>query len=365
MTAPRRCPARGRAARGCRGGGLAFGLAFGLVLGLVLALARPARAQPLAQQPRLVVANVQTRAAQLFQDARLDRDAGAIGLAADKYREALQLWPHPLIHYDLALVLIELRQPVEAAEHLEEVLARGAAVPKPQLEDARKKLHELLEDKIATVMVTCPRQGARVSIDDQHVLTVGMKQSPLRFDMARVVRVRIGWHMFVAQMPGDEADVVVRRYIGRSARTEIIRLEERWEHRRRWEHHAWVPWTVLGGGAMIGLTGGALHWSAQTRYDAIEQQGQACFSPECASIPAGRRTYADTLRAFGLISYGFAGVAVATGGVLMYLNRPIAHRIKNARANAAPGPTPARRRMASLVPLVGPDGGGVMVVGRF
>jgi hypothetical protein len=367
MTAARRRPAR-RPAVPERG---LLGLACELVLGLILALAQPVRAEPITLLPRLVVADAQARATQLFEDASRDRDAGLIGQAARKYRDALQLWPHSIIHYDLALVLIELSQPVEAAEHLEEVIKRGPTElgkGAPQIEDARRKLRELLAHEIATVMVMCPRQGARVSIDDKYVLTVGMKTDPLRVDMARVVPVRIGWHMFVAQMPGEAADVVIHRYIGGSARTEIIKLEERWEYRRRRPHLAWVPWTVLGGGVGIGLAGGALQLAASASYQQYDRRLDDCTSGGRACDSSGfvhLRDRGDLERALGIIGYSVAGVAIATGGVLAYLNRPIAHRIKYAHANAAPGPARALERMAAIVPLVDPDGGGVMVMGRF
>jgi len=335
-----------------------------VLLGLGLALARPVRAQPVALQPRLVFVSAQARADELFEDAGKDRDAGLIGQAARKYRAALRLWPHPTIHYHLALVLIELDQPVDAAEHLEAAIALGAQEPERQ--HARQKLDELLARELATVVITCPRPGAQISIDNDHVLTV--EKDRLHTGMTRVRRVRIGWHTFAAQMPGDAADVVIRRYVDRSTRPAVIKLEEQWTYRRRWEGRVWAPWTVIGGGVLLGLTGGALQLAASASYQQYERRRDACSSDGRSCDQSGfayLRDRGDLERTLGIVGYGIAGAAIVTGGVLAYLNRPVGHRIKQARIDGEPRRRQAPRPSAAIEPLVSPDGGGVMVMGRF
>src|SRR5688572_9697989 len=46
--------------------------------------------------------------------------------AVDKYREALKRWDHPAIHYNLALALLNLDQPLEVNKHLDKAMQYGA-----------------------------------------------------------------------------------------------------------------------------------------------------------------------------------------------------------------------------------------------
>jgi len=329
-----------------------------LLLGLTALLtAADARAQA-PSPPRQLLAQIQ--ASQLVEDARKDRDAGLIRQAAAKYRTALSLSPRSIIRYELALVLIELGEPAEAAGLLEEVVRLGPEAIDHQLAKlahARTRLEDLLAHKLATVVVICRTEGAVVSVDGEDLFTA--KGLP-RSTMARLKRLEVGWHTFMAEMPGDAADVAFRRYIGPAGTTTTVELKEQWEHRRRWPGLTWEPWAMLGGGALIGLVGAQLEWDA---YEA-NRQLDACGSsngPSCdldrhdelqAQVIAERRN--------GMIAYWIGVPMLVTGGVLAYLNRPIAHRVKDDHRREAPAP-----REVSIAPFAGPGVEGVMVMGRF
>jgi len=349
----------------------ALALALGVTLALGLA-ARSAAALPFELLPRLASASFESRAAQLVEEAGKDRDAGLLGHAADKYRDALRLREDSVIRYNLALVLIELRQPVEAAELLEEVIRGGAAGlggRAAELQRARQKLQYLLEHELVTVRVTCPRHGAKVWIDNQLVFTA--QRAGSRIDITRVQRVRPGAHTFVAEMPGDEANVAFGRSIGPAGTTVAVTLEERWEHRRRWPALTWQPWALLGGGAAAGIVGVVLQRRAAASYDRYQERVAACLldGHRCdATNFADLRAQGDTRRALGLVAYGVSAAALVTGGVLAYLNRSVAHRLKQPRRHAVHADALEAIEAIEaieIVPFAGPGLGGAMVIGRF
>jgi len=89
----------------------------------------------------------------------------------------------------------------------------------------------------------------------------------------------------------------------------------------RWP--AWLPWTVFGAGFALGGAGGLVERFALAQEDKHDKEVAAkCMPVRCATDPApGTRDSAARANAFaiGLISVGAA--TVATGAVLLYLNR--------------------------------------------
>src|SRR5438128_85746 len=53
----------------------------------------------------------------LFREANILLNDGLFARAADQYRAALKHWDHPAIHYNLALALVNLDQPVDAFDN--------------------------------------------------------------------------------------------------------------------------------------------------------------------------------------------------------------------------------------------------------
>jgi len=313
-------------------------------------------------------------AARLFEEANRDLDDSLPAKAADKYREALKLWPHPAIHYNLALALIELRQPVEVAEHLEKAIEHGLKGLNNQadkLQQAKKYL-EIVKDQIATVEVSCQKEGAQVSIDSKPAFTVE-KGKPNVFKG----RVPVGKHTFLAQKPGF-ATSVDAPFIGPREpfriELKLYTAEELTRFKRRWPHRTWAPWAVIGGGALIGLAGGGLQWSAASTYQRFNAALQRCSEDvgglSCdANGFTNLRDRGDTRKTLGTVGYGVAGAAIVTGGLLLFLNRRVSYlittdeyRMEELRKQQKQQQQP---RTVSLVPLVGPGMGGAMVMGRL
>src|SRR5687768_7442231 len=60
------------------------------------------------------VSNERQQAAQVaFREGNVQLNNGLFVQAVDKYRSALTHWDHPAIHYNLALALLNLDQPIE------------------------------------------------------------------------------------------------------------------------------------------------------------------------------------------------------------------------------------------------------------
>ena len=341
-----------------------------LLLGLGALLgAGSARAKSLAlSRPQPLEQFFGHRAKDLLEEAREDRNAGLIGQAARKYRVALPLSRslESIIRYELALVLIELGQPVEAAVHLEAVIERGTEGlhgERTKLAHARQQLQELREHKLATVVVTCPIEGAVIFIDNQQVFVV-RRGRPRTY----VGQIRAGKHMFVAELPGEQGGVHLLREIGPAGTTVRIELAPQRVHKRRWSGMAWAPWTMFGGGALIGVAGRTLQTRAQASYDEYERGSRDCMTGSCDGDRIRSletlRDDGDTRRRLGIAAYAIAGAAIATAGVLAYLNRPVAHRSKHGRRGIDPK-QPHEQKDVSISPLAGSGVGGVMVMGRF
>jgi hypothetical protein len=310
-------------------------------------------------------------AAAIFDEANEQLDASLPAKAADKYREALKLWPHPMIHYNLALALIDLKRPVEVADHLEKAIEHGIEGLNGQTDklDQAKRLLEFTLDQLATVEVSCQKEGAKVSIDGKHVFTVE-KGKPNRYKG----RVPIGKHTFVAEKPGYatpvDSPLIDKRETFR-IELKLYTAEELTRYRRRWEKRTWAPWAVIGGGALVGLVAGGLQWSASSSYNEFDTKVARCtadaMNGSCdASQFTELRDSGDTKRMLGTVGYGIAGAAVVAGGLLVYLNRRVSYQITTDEYRMEElRKQQAKQKSVSIAPLVGPGVGGAALMGRF
>ena len=310
-------------------------------------------------------------AAAVFDEANEQLDASLPAKAAEKYREALKLWPHPMIHYNLALALIDLKRPVEVAENLEKAIQHGIEGLNGQTDklDQAKRLLEFTLDQLATVEVSCQKEGAKVSVDGKHVFTVE-KGKPNIYKG----RVPIGKHTFVAEKPGYatpvDSPLIDKRETFR-IELKLYTAEELTRYRRRWEQRTWAPWAVIGGGALVGLVAGGLQWSASSSYDEFDTKVARCtadaMNGSCdASQFSELRDSGDTKRMIGIVGYSVAGAAIVTGGLLVYLNRRVAYQITTDEYRMEEiRKQRAQQKSVSIAPLVGPGVGGAAVMGRF
>ncbi|HEU0036576.1 MAG TPA: hypothetical protein VFQ53_38450 [Kofleriaceae bacterium] len=300
----------------------------------------------------------QQAAYKLFQEGNAQLNDGLFKAAVDKYREALKSWDHPAIHYNMALALMNLDQPIEVHDSLTAAIKYGAApLEKDKYEHAKEYLL-LIEKQLAEVEVSCDKVGAKVSVDGKEVFTVEAGK-PNRYR----AMVRIGKHTFVAEKTGYNAQIDAP-FIepGQKFRIELklYTAEELTRYKRRWSA-TWMPYAVIGAGAVVGLAAGALELSAQSSFDEYDAAVTKC-SMEGACEASGSitslRDSGDTKRTLGYIGYGLAGATVATGVLLIYLNRETSYQITADEYRRD-------SRAVSVAPIVTPGMAGAVIHGKF
>src|SRR6188508_2423642 len=81
----------------------------------------------------------QKQALLLFREGNALLNQGLFARASDTYIKGLVSWPHPAIHYNLALAQMNLDQPIEAFENFQKAIVYGdAPLEKDKLEHAKE-----------------------------------------------------------------------------------------------------------------------------------------------------------------------------------------------------------------------------------
>lgn len=299
----------------------------------------------------------------LFHEGNVQLNDGLFMKAVELYRSALTHWDHPAVHYNLALALLNLDQPIEVFDSLNKAIEYGPAPLEKEKYEHAKEYMMLVEKQLANIDVSCSKAGAKVTIDGKEVFT-----GPGSYK----ARVRIGKHTFVAEKPGY-ATGLDAPFIGPG---ETFRIElklytadELTRYKRKW-HRTWAPYTVIGGGVFFGLIASALELSAKASYKDFDTQVAKCNSDTGTNAGcdvnspnlAGLRDNGDSMRTLGFVGYGIAGAAIVTGITLIYLNRNQSYQISSDdyRREQLHKATPV-----TVTPIVAPDMAGAMVFGSF
>jgi tetratricopeptide (TPR) repeat protein len=299
----------------------------------------------------------QAQALKLFREGNGLLNDGLFARASDVYRKALEAWPHPAIHYNLALAQMNVDQPIEAYENFQKAIVYGdAPLEKDKLEHAREYML-LLDKQIANVEVSCDKPGAKVSLDGKEVFVAPGKYK---------ARVRIGRHTFVADKKGYQTRITAP-FIGPGEHFRIeLKLytaEELTRYNRRWDA-TWMPYAVIGGGVAVGIAGVALELAAGSSYNDYDKQVAACNidNAGCPTTDALNdiRKSGDTKKMLGYVGYGVAGGAIAAGLLLAILNRPQPYQIRPEDLQEE-----QEQRSVSITPVVTPQMAGAMVHGTF
>jgi hypothetical protein len=284
---------------------------------VVVAAHGTASAQPWAAG---VAPKTQTRANDLFAEgnALFAREAHAPALA--KYTEAIALWDHPVIRFNMAVTLVRLDRFLEAAEAIDRSLRFGRE-PFPTTEQHRQALdyQKLIARQVGTVEATCSQAKVDVALDGQRWFTCPGTQQR---------RVLAGKHLVVAEASGHftrSLRVDVTGGAVSNVRVELQRIDT--VGQLEYPTRRWIPWSVAGGGAAIGL-GGLLVWLAgrdqltQYRENFLQACPQGC---DLDGEPA-LRDQRDSALFKGKVgaSLMFVGVAALAGGTVwnLWFNTP-------------------------------------------
>lgn len=228
--------------------------------------------------------------------------------AVDEYREALEYWEHPAIHYNLARALDSLGRPLEAYAYMEKALRYGEAAFAAREYAQVLNFQRLLDQKLAELVIVCEEEGVAIALDGRQLFTgPGTVKE----------RVLPGEHLLVAHKPRQA--LFTRQLTLRAGRRTTIALETR----QRWT--SWAPWLVAGTGALVGITGGLLQRRAQDnmhryRKAFLLQCAKGCTDDDAAGLTA-RRQRALWQSRFGVAAMITGGSALVTGTILVVFNQ--------------------------------------------
>ena len=241
--------------------------------------------------------------------------------AAEKYRAAIALWDHPMIRYNLAITLIRIGQPLEAAEHLDQALRYGERpFPSRAKYDEGLDYQRLIAGQLGFVAASCTQPGVEILLDGA---------SWFACPGSRTQRVMSGEHTLVAEHPRYVTRVARDFVAGGATMTHAFTLQS-FDEAVRYEYpmRRWVPWTVTGAGAAL-LAVGASVWVVgrsgedDARARSILVCGDGCTDRERAAAGLDDDFATATLQrriGIGIIVGGV--IATATGAYLAITNRP-------------------------------------------
>jgi hypothetical protein len=275
--------------------------------------------------------------------------------AAAKYREALSHWNHPGIHYNLALALLNLDQPIEVYNHLEAALKYGPAPLDADKFEHAIRYRALIEKQLARIDVRCDKpDGAVVTMDGTRLF-----MAPGRYEGL----VRVGQHTIVAERRGFVG--VQQTPTLPPAETTKIELrmftaEQLTRYKRRWP--IYVPVAVLAAGVVAAGVGGILNWQATESFHAYDSGITKCSvgSVTGGCMPngelAGKRSSGDAMQGSAFALYAVGAGLVAAGGVLLYMDRARPYHVEQGETAQPP---------VVVAPVLSSKSGGATVTVRF
>jgi hypothetical protein len=313
---------------------------------------RAPSARPVTEWSRGVSDANQRRALQLFQQGNVFFEQAKYTDAVAKYELALAAWDNPNIRFNMAVCLINMRQPLVAWEHLTRALRFGEAPLGKRLFSEAMTYQAALTSSLAELTVKTTQPEVKIMVDGGQVL-VGNGE--------HTMKLLAGKHQLVATRTGYVTDSrALDLPAGEPVMTEItltpekvkVKLQVRREnYERRWRW--WLPWAVAGSSVVFGAIGGGLYASARSeirRYD--DDLRELCpMGCDPATIPEPLKNREAAARRKSGIAIGMwcgAGALAITGGVMAILNRP---RKVEERTSGGPGPTALLRRVVPELAL--------------
>jgi hypothetical protein len=250
----------------------------------LLVCAGPAGADGSLPWARGVAEDRQRSANALFEEGNQLFGQQAHGPALEKYKEAVALWDHPMIHFNMAVTEIKLDRILDAALDLELALRFGRRPFAPELYEQALDYQRLLGGRIGELEVRCEQPDVKVEVDGKPWLTC-----PGR----RKLRVLAGEHVVVGERSGflpQSARLVVGGGAVVGHRVRLVSLES--AATIEYPTPRWIPWTITGGGAAILLGGLGLYMSGKNQladfHNALRASARPAARPTWPSIRSSR-----------------------------------------------------------------------------
>jgi hypothetical protein len=305
---------------------------------------------------RGVSASEQKVALDLFREGNLALKEPNFPRAVQKYREALTHWDHPAIHYNLAVALLNLDQPVETHEQFVESLKYGAAPLDSDKFDQANRYKALLEKQLAGVDIRCNMEGASVKLDGKLLYVAPGRYTGL---------VTAGPHSIVATKEGyitNELSLPLPAGQTKVFELNLMTTDDLTEYRRLWP--SYLPYVVLVAGVALAGAGAALHLGAaqstSKSYDNDVAQCAMAHPAQGCTLTAdlvAERQRVDIFQGAGFVGYAVGGALIVTGAILLYVNRLQPYRISVGVSSDA--------RSFTLLPYFSTAGGGLSFASFF
>jgi hypothetical protein len=273
-------------------------------------------AETLDPWERDVPTGKQQAAELLFREANSLLMEGRFSAAEGKYREALEVWDHPAIHYNFAQLLFRQGNLLATHDHLTKAMSYGKGAIGAERFSRAQSLKTSVEKQLGQVVITCEVRRVSVWLDDRHLLDCPGQAETF---------VLPGVHTISARQEGYPHNDRPRTLAGgQVAPVHIGKLygaEELHVATTRWA--TWKPWALVGAGVAIAGGGGLLHLQARNLYQRFDDGVGQCGDTGCAPTSALTRTArrGDRFQHFALGSYTVGGVAAVTGTILVIFNK--------------------------------------------
>ncbi len=274
--------------------------------------------------------------------------------ALSQYRQAIDVWDHPAIRYNMAICFINLDQPLEAQSNLVKGLAYGVEPLGDRLFAEGRTYMKLLMGRLSRVSITGTQADAEVSLDGEALFS----------GVASAERILMpGKHQLIAKH-GRMMTYTRELVLEAGKKTEItitmVALTEGVAMRRRWP--SWKPWALTGTGLGLLAFGGVAYWLADSDFADFDagvarECPQGCDESELSSatLDFESRGKIESVSATSLLIAG--GAITGAGLVMFFLNRPQPYSLEG---RAAEG-----EASLAILPVIAPSVLGVSGELRF
>jgi len=245
--------------------------------------------------------------------------------ALEKYKQAIALWDHPLIRFNLAVTEIRLDRVLEAADDLDKALRFGKDPFKPELYQQALDYQALLKGRVGFVEATCDSTASHLYLDGKPWFDCpGTKKQ----------RITAGEHAVVGErkdyLTASQKVVVAG---GATAQAKIVLIPLDAAVKLEYPHARWLPWTMTGVGLAVGLAGVGTYFLGKSQLDQFQADYQTQCEHGCEpglTDPAHRplldeQNGAELKGKVGVAMMVAGGGVMVTGLVLAIMNRP--HRV--------------------------------------
>jgi hypothetical protein len=299
-----------------------------------------------AATPDQTMSVKQRTALALMAEAKALAEEFLLNDAIKKYREALEYWDHPIIHYNLSRLLNALERPLEAYQSVERALRPG---PVPLSEDPvqAKKIHahllrlrDQLRARLVEIQIASAEPEVELSVGNRAVATASVK-SELFLP---------GTHRLAAQAPSHWP--LLQAMALPPGATMHLRL------RSERAFTPWKPWALTGGGTATALAGLGLYWHGRSQRNDLANEVKTLCAPSC---PVEMRDAFDrdwrqvrTLQRVGVGTLITGGSAALLGAGLVLWNQRRELRLIDSDVHPV-----------SVVPVASPEMTGVVGTTTF